>query len=244
MTPMEYVLRRRLQASILDIKNGKKIIDIAMEYHFKTASGFTKALKKYYKNTPSYFKSECSTVPALNASEEQLEKPVRIDIKEIDSFNVCGFCADIDYDSTAFSWQMAAFWDKYDEKNIEEKLYSAINPIKHCEIGICIKQDDADSKVSYLLGVIAPPGDTIGSWRGCNISGGKYAVFATPPVNMQEDDKRLAVTVRNIWRYIFNEWFTANEYTYDETRSDFELYDERCHYLIDSVMEIYIPIHL
>ena len=40
MTPMEYVLRRRLQQSILDIKKGKKIIDIAMEYHFETASGY------------------------------------------------------------------------------------------------------------------------------------------------------------------------------------------------------------
>lgn len=248
MTPMEYILRRRLQSAILDIKSGKKIIDIAMEYQFETASGFSKAFKKYFQKTPSQFKEtfDFSSVhdssSVHESSKGQIEKPIRIDIKEINSFKVCGLSTDIDYDSTEFSWQIAAFWDKYDEKNIEERLYSEINPIKHGEIGVCMKQEDSKTRVSYLLGVITEQGDKILNWRCCNISGGKYAVFTTPPVNMQEDDKRLAATVRNVWRYIFDEWFTANEYTYDEARLDFEFYDERCHYLRDSVMEIYIPI--
>ena len=93
-----------------------------------------------------------------------------------------------------------------------------------------------------MLGVIAPSVDTKLDWTYYTISGGKYAVFTTPPVNMQEDDKVLASTVRNVWRYIFDVWFTSSGYCYDETRLDFEFYDERCHYLRDSVMEIYVPI--
>lgn len=242
MTPMEYILRRRLQLSILDIKKGKKIIDIAMEYHFETASGYTKAFKKYFNNTPSHFRKENNKVSDFLSSKEQLKEPVRIEICAIDSFTICGVNMNMDFDSTEFSWNMAAFWEKYDEENIEERLYADINPLKHGEVGVCIKRDNNNSRVSYLLGVIAPAVDTKLNWTYHNISGGKYAIFTTPPVDMQEDDRILAVTVRNVWRYIFDEWFTSSGYLYDETRLDFEFYDERCHYLKDSVMEIYIPI--
>ena len=242
ITPMEYILRRRLQLSILDIKKGKKIIDIAMEYHFETASGYSKAFKKYFHNTPSHFRRENNKVCEINSGKEQLNEPVRIEIRAIDSFTICGINMNMDFDSTEFSWNMAAFWDKYDGENIEERLYADINPLKHGEVGICIKQDNNNSRVNYLLGVITPAVDTKLEWTYYNISGGKYAIFTTPPIDMQVDDKGLALTVRNVWRYIFDEWFTSSEYLYDETRLDFEFYDERCHYLRDSVMEIYIPI--
>lgn len=242
MTPMEYILRRRLQAAIVDIKSGKKMIDIAMEYHFETASGFSKAFKKYYQKSPSQLKKSLDYVIHDDRAKGKKEQPIRIEIKNIDSFEVCGLCIETDYDSTEFSWQMAAFWDKYDEKHIEERLYSELNPVKHGEIGVCFKMDNTKSRISYLMGVIAPPEYKSSNWKSYNISGGKYAVFTTPPVNMQEDGNLLAATVRNVWRYIFDEWFMSNEYEYDDTRVDFEYYDERCHYLIDSVMEIYIPI--
>lgn len=249
MTPMEYILNRRLQASIVDIQAGKKVIDIAMEYHFETASGFSKAFKKYFHKTPSQFRN-ASLIETLKESPDIIKEspdiimecPIKIDIKEINSFWICGLSIDTDYVSTEFTWQMAAFWDKYEEEHVEERLYNNLNPIKHGEIGLCMKQNDANSKVVYMMGVMAKPEDNQSDWKCIQISGGKYAVFTTPPVNMLVYENMLATTVRNVLRYIFNEWFLSNEYEYDSSRMDFEFYDERCHYLKDSVMEIYIPI--
>lgn len=244
MSPMEYILSRRLQASIVEIKMGKKIIDIAMEYHFETASGFSKAFKRYFHKTPSDFR-HASVNEALNVSNEieiRMECPIKINIKEINSFWVCGLSNYTNYDSIEFSWQMAAFWDKYEDEHIEERLYNDVNPMKHGEIGISIKQDDANTKVVYMMGVMAKPEGDISKWQSCYITGGKYAVFTTPPVNMQEDGDILAKTVRKVYRYIFNNWFLTSEYEYDSSRMDFEFYDERCHYLRDSIMEIFIPI--
>lgn len=31
-------------------------------------------------------------------------------------------------------------------------------------------------------------------------------------------------------------------YAYDDTKLDFEFYDERCHYRQDTVMDIYVPV--
>ena len=40
---MSYVTWRRLQYALYDLSNGKKVIDVAMEYNFETHGGFTKA---------------------------------------------------------------------------------------------------------------------------------------------------------------------------------------------------------
>ncbi|WP_081957318.1 AraC family transcriptional regulator [Clostridium sp. HMP27] len=45
---MEYVTKRKLQFALYELSNGKRIIDIAMNYGFETHAGFTKAFKRYY----------------------------------------------------------------------------------------------------------------------------------------------------------------------------------------------------
>ncbi|MFC7055419.1 GyrI-like domain-containing protein [Enterococcus alcedinis] len=40
----------------------------------------------------------------------------------------------------------------------------------------------------------------------------------------------------------FLEWFPKSGYLFDESKLDFEFYDERCHGLKQVVMDIYIPI--
>ena len=76
------------------------------------------------------------------------------------------------------------------------------------------------------------------------IPGGRYAVFTTPPVDMRKQDDNFAKMIKMTWRYIFNEWFLDCDYIFDESRYDFEFYDEICHYLENSTMDIYIPIKI
>ncbi|WHY01260.1 helix-turn-helix transcriptional regulator [Neobacillus sp. DY30] len=44
-TLMDYVVKRKLQYALYELVNGKKIIEIAMDYGFETHAGFTKAFK-------------------------------------------------------------------------------------------------------------------------------------------------------------------------------------------------------
>nr|WP_313073453.1 effector binding domain-containing protein [Lacrimispora sp.] len=74
----------------------------------------------------------------------------------------------------------------------------------------------------------------------------EYAIFTTPPINSlpteQIYDDPLSIAVKETWRYIFNEWSPNSNYEFDETKMDFEFYDERCHDVEHVVMEIYVPI--
>lgn len=72
----------------------------------------------------------------------------------------------------------------------------------------------------------------------------EYAVFTTPPVDTSTDKEQIefAQVIKSSWKYIFEEWFKDSGYVYDETKLDFEFYDERCHSRPDTVMEIYVPV--
>lgn len=53
MSLMEYVRERRLICASKDIFSGKKIIDVSIEFGFKTHSGFSKAFKNKFGFTPT-----------------------------------------------------------------------------------------------------------------------------------------------------------------------------------------------
>lgn len=48
--------------------------------------------------------------------------------------------------------------------------------------------------------------------------------------------------IKQTWKYIFEDWFKDSDYIFDETKIDFEYYDERCHPAIGAVMDIYVPV--
>jgi AraC family transcriptional regulator len=239
MTPMEYVLNRRLQAALVELSEGRKIIDIACEYGFETASGFSKAVKLKYGKTPTQLKNSM-----LLDNQEDLINNITIltEIKEIESFVICGYCVEMDFDATNYSEEMIAYWNTFEENNIEEQLYKELNPHKHGEIGIVIRDGINSGKHKYLLGVMKRDEGKDTSWSNYQVSGGKYIVITTPPVDMTVNDIELSWMVKKVWKYIFNQWFETVDFQFDEVREAFEYYDERCHYRKDAVMNIYIPI--
>jgi len=52
---MEYVRDRRLSLAATELFNGRKIIDIALDYGFETPSGFAKAFRKACGYSPTQY---------------------------------------------------------------------------------------------------------------------------------------------------------------------------------------------
>lgn len=239
MTPMEYILSRRLQAALVELNEGRKIIDVACDYGFETASGFSKAFKQKYGKTPTQTKKSMQCHDQIELLDTF---PILSAIKEVKCFEICGYCVEMDFDSASYSDSLIAHWDTFEENNVEERLYKELNPSKHGEIGIVIRDNSNNGKHKYLLGVMAHDDRKDTTWFNYRILAGKYAVITCPPVDMTCNDIYFSIMVKNVWKYIFNQWFSSVEYQYDETREAFEYYDERCHYRKDAVMDIYIPI--
>lgn len=245
MTLMEYVKKRRLSLAAIDLFKGERIIDIALDYGFKTHNGFSKAFKKEFGFSPKQY---VKCMGNYFNKESKLElggyimKPFII---KKAAFKVAGYGIKTNITNSNYTKDIASFWSNYEGENLESKMYKILNPPKHGEVGICVPEKGESGDAVYLLGVIVDNFDNVtNEMITVEVPEATYAVFTTPPVDTSNDleNKDFPEAIRNTWKYIFEEWFKNSDYVFDESKFDFEFYDERCHGRKDTIMEIYVPI--
>ena len=145
--------------------------------------------------------------------------------------------------NNAHTRDIPAFWDEIDfgGHGYEGKLYESQNPPEHGEYGVCVNINPESDEFSWIMGVAVENYDKV-TPELCTleIPAATYAVFTTPAVDNDDFPNSIAGT----WKYILDEWFPNSDYEIDDTKLDFEFYDERCHYTIFEkvAMDIYIPI--
>jgi AraC family transcriptional regulator len=245
MSVMEYIRKRKLEISLIDIMNKEKIIDVALKYGFETPSGFTKAFRKEYGTTPKKYAFKMEGYnhkkPVFEVSQ-YIQQPK---IVEISAFKIAGFGIETDIASLEYTNKLVAYWNDFEEFSYEETMYEALNPLKHGEIGISIPNSRDSGKMVYLCGVMVENEKYIlNNMISFTIPEGQYAVFTIPPVDMRNESDNFAKMIKMTCKYVFDEWFSNCDYVFDEERYDFEFYDERCHYLENSTMDIYIPVKI
>ena len=242
---MEYVKKRRLSLAAIDLFKGERIIDIALDYGFKTHNGFSKAFKKEFGFSPKQY---VKCMGNYFNKESKLElggyimKPFII---KKAAFKVAGYGIKTNITNSNYTKDIASFWSNYEGENLESKMYKILNPPKHGEVGICVPEKGESGDAVYLLGVIVDNFDNVtNEMITVEVPEATYAVFTTPPVDTSNDleNKDFPEAIRNTWKYIFEEWFKNSDYVFDESKFDFEFYDERCHGRKDTIMEIYVPI--
>ena len=89
-----------------------------------------------------------------------------------------------------------------------------------------VRVDEADSDVTQRPGTYLH-----------QMQGGLYAIFTTPLV----EEGQYFQSIRDTWKQIFGNWLPESKYGYDDSRAEFEYYDERDHGSM-AQMDIYIPI--
>lgn len=161
------------------------------------------------------------------------------------AFKVAGYGIKTNVSNGNYTKDVASFWSNYDGENLESKMYEILNPPKHGEVGLCVSSNSESGDAIYLLGVIVDDFTKVtDDMITVEVPKATYAVFTTAPVDTSSDseDNDFANVIKQTWKYIFEEWFKDSEYTFDESKIDFEYYDERCHGRKDTVMDIYVPV--
>lgn len=241
---MEYVRKRKLSLASMELFQGRRIIDIAFDYGFGTPSGFTKAFRREFNYSPTQYAKRMAGYPAAQTIQEiagYIMEPVII---KKAAFKAAGYGIKTNVSGNSYTKDIASFWSIYEGENLESKLYKILNPPGHGEVGLCIPSSD-NGNLTYLLGVVVNDFSNVtNDMITIEIPEAEYAVFTTPPIDttLDPDQIEFAAVIKNTWKYIFTEWFKDSGCTYDETKLDFEFYDERCHHRLDTVMEIYVPV--
>ena len=241
ITLMDYIRKRRLSLARQQLLTDEKIIEIAINYGYDTASGFTKAFHKEFGYSPSKYlaRMKCYVpITSYNIEGGTMEPTI---VKK-PAFKVAGYGIKTNIEGS-FTKDIAAYWTNYSGENLETKMYDQLKPPKHGEVGVCITSPD-EKNVTYLLGVIVNDfSKATADMMTVRVPAATYAFFTSPPAdNSDYGGDALGKSIRDTWKYIFEEWFEKSGYVFDESKVDYEFYDERCHFLKDSVMEIYIPV--
>ncbi len=247
MPVMEYITRRKLQFALYDLRNGKKVLETALTYGYETHAGFTKAFKKAFGYPPSFYRIHApigmpQKINLLKLKENGtggiLMQPKIVDRE---AFKIVGYEFKTTLRNNAHSRDIPAFWDKCNIEGKEAKLYETQQPPKHGEYGICVNTNMETDEFSYVLGVeVTDFQNALDEMYQLEVPAATYAVFTTPLVH----DAEFVASIQGTWKYILEEWFPNSGYEIDDTKLDFEFYDERCHpWEYDKfVMEIHVPI--
>lgn len=161
------------------------------------------------------------------------------------AFKVVGYEFKNNMQKSLHTRNVPAFWSQrgLTDGTYEKKLYHTLNPPKHGEYCICVNADMEKDDFSYILAVgVEDYHLATEEMFKLEVPSAKYAVFTTPKVANDE----FVNSIQGTWKYILEDWFPNSGYEIDETKMDFEYYDERCHpWEYDKLsMEIYVPIKL
>ncbi len=242
---MEYVRGRRLARARAALCGGRRVTDVALAYGFETPSGFAKAFRKEFGYSPTTYLARMQSGAGPQPKEKTggfMMQPV---MKTMPAFLVAGYGIQTDA-ADGYLRDIGAYWEQYEGENLENKMYAQLQPPRHGEVGLCVPAAQG-SGITYLFGVIVEDFARVTpDMMTAQVPAAEYAVFTTRPVDLTQEapegEDPLGLAVKELWKQIFEEWFPGSGYQYDDSKLDFEFYDERCHHLPNSVMDIYVPV--
>ena len=207
-----YLRARRLAMAAADLIDGESVTNAALRRGFDTPSGFTRAFVRTYGVSPLEYKMKGGIMNMENMGFE------------VKTF---GPCVAVGYSLAPPTGDInvrdnGAYWLGKDFSSVSKEDYAKLDSINHGEIGAWTHPDDKTGDLYYFFGPITKDKSFIpGGMTALDIPKAEYAVFK---VDKAENPQDLAENVRKAWRYIFNDWFDASEYTFNESAMDFEYY--------------------
>lgn len=236
-----YIRKRRMAKAAQDLLyTDKKIIDISLNFQFKSPEAFTRAFRKIYDISPTQYRKNRIDVFKGNKKyidEERLKHilnniTIHPVIKVIPEVKVIGIKGKTALDNNV----LPDLWSTFN-KNIS-KIIKKSNPLK--AYGICendrpSNQFGENVEYSEIVGVEVTSFEHIPEGMIAKvIPKGKYAVF-THKGSLQK--------LQETYEYIWGTWIPCSKVELD-IRDDFEIYDERFRGANNSLSEIdiYIPI--
>jgi len=235
---MEYVRIRRLAFAASELKSGKYIFDIAVEYGYETHTGFIKAFKRRFGCTPEKYRLHASfdvpKLPILKKSKQYVNGGIVMEPKMVrkSAVTLAGFAVKVIARDKESVKAFAELWQEYVFDGRQKKLHGESFIKNHVEYGACFPENPENGEFEYVVGIEVKEGHDIPQdYYVRAIPEALYAVFTPPP----SDDEKLSFSIAGTYNYIFSEWFSNSGYEFMENGVDFVLCDEHC-------QEIYIPV--
>lgn len=220
----DYMLQRRLSDSASRlICTPDKILDIALDNHFKNHESFTRAFKRHYNETPLKFRNNQKIVEhfeKLNILKnyfhnESMKKSPHPKLVTLQSFNIIGIEITTTIKDCLHYEQSRELWLQFITDRLSTKIPNIMKPV-NC-IGLCTNFNIIDQTYNYLIGYrvkhlsVVPPGMV-----GKIVPSTKYVVF---------EGNGLPDSIHESWHNSFYWKNSSNIYSKPENYLAFEYFD-------------------
>ena len=157
-------------------------------------------------------------------------------IKEEGKIYAVGYSYEADWRKLCRVKDRAAYWSKTDFSNMDKTAYAGIENKSGMEIAFWLCKETGDFEMRFFFGervesvVNVPDG-----MEALEIPAAKYAIFTLDSQGETLSQDAYVQAIKNLWQYIFKEWFPSSGYRHDDEKCNFEVYS-------GNVMQIYVPV--
>ena len=240
---MEYIRCRRLAYAVVELAQGRRILDVALDYGFETHNGFSKAFRKVYGCSPEVYRLHGSgrvptKVDLSLFAQYQLRGAIVMEPQIVTkpTFKVAGYELKTTTRNDACSREIPAFWGMMTAERFDT-LHNKLHTVNEAELGICFPANSANGDFSYVIAVEIRDFDGVpADLFTAEIPEAVYAIFTTPATDGEEN---IAPAIQGTGKYIYEIWFPTSGYEFAEGKVDFEFYP--CTNQGEKV-KIYIPV--
>lgn len=222
-----YIRERRLTEAGTDIKNGEKVINVAIKYAYVSQESFTRAFKKFHGVNPGVAKKGIilSCLPAINIKKiKKGEIKMDIKIEKENAFSVIVKTKKFN-EETSFE-NVPKFWDKYYELGYQ----NIVPPM----LGICLN-NTGSLEFEYGIGSLKEYCNEIpNDFKEIKIPENLWGKFYTKG--------KMPTAIQKLWKEVI-EWVQNSEYEI-AANYDFECYSEGDTNSDDYVSGIWVALKL
>ena len=205
---VEYIRNMRLRKAAVQLKEGESVTQVSIASGFDTPSGFTKAFTRQFGLSPFNYQKRMGNIMNLTPQFKTMPK-----------FTAVGYVLLPDH--SVDIRENGAFWLGKDFSGVSLEDYQKLTYPGYAEVGMWMHPQE-NGELFYFFGPIVQNTEIIpDGMKAVDVPAAEYAVFKVPA---GKDVKELHENINSVWKYIFNEWFDSSEYSFDESKVDFEYY--------------------
>lgn len=145
-------------------------------------------------------------------------------IREANKIYAVGYSYETDWTELIRTLDRAAYWSEIDFSNMDKAAYAAID------------NKTGDFEMRFFFGKrVESVGNAPAGMEVLEIPAANYAIFTLDSRFVTAGKEAYVQVIKDLWQYIFEEWFPGSGYHHDDEKCNFEVYS-------GNVMQIYVPV--
>ena len=157
-------------------------------------------------------------------------------IREESKIYAIGYSYEADWRKLCRVKDRAAYWSAIDFSNMDGAAYAGIENKYGMEIAFWLCKETGDFEMRFFFGErVEPVGSVPDGMEVLEIPSAKYAIFTLDSQDDALSQDAYIQAIKDLWQYIFTEWFPDSGYHHDDEKCNFEVYS-------GNVMQIYVPV--